>query len=106
MALSAVKVNLKQWFKFFVLSDSVPIIRGSKYTIACSVPIVGNPWVYFADSNPYPGGSNHYLNSSDLSFRTFTTSVADALAIIEGKAKTNAEAESLCIAWCKKKGGK
>ena len=25
---------------------------------------------------------------------------------LEGKAKTNAEAESLCIAWCKKKGGK
>lgn len=24
---------------------------------------------------------------------------------LEGKAKTNAEAEKACIAWCKKKGG-
>ncbi|HMT71518.1 MAG TPA: tail fiber domain-containing protein [Saprospiraceae bacterium] len=71
----------------FTLADFVNIIAGNIYTIQFSAPVVNDYWILYNNTNPYAGGRSDYGVNIDLLFKTYVTTLSDALVVSNGKVK-------------------
>ncbi len=69
----------------FTLSNFVNITAGNIYTIQFSAPVATAFWILYHTSNPYAGGISDDGAGIDYPFKTYVTTLSDALVVIDKK---------------------
>lgn len=67
------------------LSDFVNITAGTVYTIQFSAPVATDNWTVYHSGNLYVGGRASIGTNNDFVFRTYVTTLSDALVVLNEK---------------------